>query len=68
MLKMKNIVFIAIFLIATTVFLASCGTAGGEDPGHEYMPDMFHSTAYEANLYDYYYYNTCDRCSWMNPI
>jgi mono/diheme cytochrome c family protein len=22
------------------------------------MPDMFHSTAYEANIYDYYYYNT----------
>ncbi|MBK8501774.1 MAG: c-type cytochrome [Saprospiraceae bacterium] len=37
---------------------SSCGTAGGNDPGKEYMPDMFHSIAYEANVYDYYYYNT----------
>lgn len=36
----------------------SCGPAVGNDPGHEYMPDMFHSIAYEANYYDYYSLNT----------
>lgn len=44
--------------IAAMFALAACSPAGDESPGHEYMPDMFHSTAYEANLYDYYYYNT----------
>ncbi len=56
---MKNI---NVQLFSTALFLSvgwsSCGNAGGNDPGHEFMPDMFHSTAYEANLYDYYYYNT----------
>lgn len=36
----------------------SCSPAGGSKRGHEFMPDMVHSTAYEANLYNYYYYNT----------
>ena len=36
----------------------ACSPAGGDNPGHEFMPDMVHSTAYEANYYDYYYYNT----------
>ncbi len=40
------------------VTLIGCSPSGGESPGHEFMPGMFHSTAYEANLYDYYYYNT----------
>lgn len=35
----------------------SCSPAKGTEPGHEYMPDMVHSIAYEANLYDYYSYN-----------
>lgn len=59
MIFMKNI---SVQLFCLTVVgisvWSSCGTAGGNDPGHEYMPDMFHSTAYEANVYDYYYYNT----------
>ena len=38
--------------------MVACSPAGGESPGHEFMPDMFHSTAYEANVFDYYYYNT----------
>lgn len=38
--------------------IVSCSPAGGEKRGHEFMPDMVHSTAYEANIYEYYYYNT----------
>ncbi len=49
-----SIFYIAIFIVA----LQACSPAGGNKRGHEFMPDMAHSTAYEANLYDYYYYNT----------
>lgn len=54
---MREIFYTGLFVVVI-VLMSSCGPAGGEDPGHEFMPDMFHSTAYEANLYDYYYYNT----------
>jgi mono/diheme cytochrome c family protein len=40
-----------------TIFLA-CQQPGKNSPGSEYVPDMGHSIAYEANAYDYYYYNT----------
>ena len=54
-----NIQMSSLLLAAlAVVILGACSPAEGNDPGHEYMPDMFHSTAYEANLYDYYYYNT----------
>ena len=56
-MKNKELHFLLAVLI-TTLIWSACGTAGGEDPGREFMPDMFHSIAYEANLYDYYYYNT----------
>jgi mono/diheme cytochrome c family protein len=45
-------------LVAAVIYASACAPAGGEKRGHEFMPDMVHSTAYEANLYDYYYYNT----------
>lgn len=35
-----------------------CSDSQGNNPGREYMPDMGHGIAYEANNYDYYYYNT----------
>lgn len=54
---MKNIVFAAL-LIGSVYFLSSCNMAGGEFPGREYMPDMAHSVAYEANYYNYYRMNT----------
>jgi len=38
--------------------LQSCQQAGKNNPGSEYMPDMGHSVAYEANYYNYYYSNT----------
>ena len=40
------------------VGLQSCQQAGVNSTGSEYMPDMGHSIAYEANYYSYYYNNT----------
>ncbi len=59
---MKHLKNIAIVLI-TTLVLYACSPAGGDRTGHEYMPDMAHSIAYESNVYDYYYYNTWDSAS-----
>ena len=54
---MKQTIFcIAIFSIL--MVNEGCSPAGGEKTGHEFMPDMVHSTAYEANISEYYYYNT----------
>lgn len=56
---MKNII-----KLGTTAFLAcllflysKCGSEGNF-PGREYMPDMAHGLAYEANVVDFYHYNT----------
>lgn len=54
---MRNIIF-AIAIASILLLGNACSTAGGNDPGTEYMPDMAHSIAYEANLDDYYYHNT----------
>ena len=51
---LKNTVIAISFLI----IVASCSPADGNKTGHEFMPDMVHSTAYEANYSNYYYYNT----------
>lgn len=57
---MKNLT--SIYSLAAVCFasllLWSCGRAGGEFTGTEYMPDMSHSIAYEANYSVYYYNNT----------
>ena len=53
---MRN--FILALCICSILLMSSCSSADHNDPGTEYMPDMFHSIAYEANLDDYYYYNT----------
>ena len=47
-----------IVVLAVLLYASACSPAGGNKRGHEFMPDMVHSTAYEANLYNYYYYNT----------
>lgn len=46
-----------ILVIMISIFLGSC-TPGGDFAGREYMPDMAHSTAYEANVITYYDLNT----------
>ncbi len=53
---MRNLIFV--FCFALILMTSSCSKSSGDYPGTEYMPDMYHSIAYEANLDDYYYYNT----------
>lgn len=45
---------------AMALIMASCSTADGDYGGSEYIPDMVHSVAYEANVYDNYSHNTWD--------
>jgi mono/diheme cytochrome c family protein len=54
---MKQNLYLFIFGVMTLGFF-SCQAPGGNSPGSEYMPDMAHSIAYEANHYQYYYNNT----------
>jgi mono/diheme cytochrome c family protein len=54
-MQILNKYFILLLFVAV---IYGCSGPGGENPGTEFMPDMGHSVAYEANLYDYYYYNT----------
>jgi len=44
-------------ILACLVIFTACSPAKDNRRGHEFMPDMVHTTGYEANLYDYYYYN-----------
>ncbi len=60
---MKRLKYIHWIFIGLGIYMLSgCKQANKNYPGSEYMPDMFHSIAFEANLYDYYYYNT-----WSSP-
>ncbi len=45
-------------IVVLVLLLNACQQPGGNSTGSEYMPDMAHSIAYEANYYNYYYYNT----------
>lgn len=49
--------FYTLVIILLGVCLTGCSPAGGNKTGHEFMPDMVHSTGYEANYYDYYWWN-----------
>ena len=51
-------IYTFLVLIVLAFGLQSCQQAGINNTGSEYMPDMGHSVAYEANYYNYYYYNT----------
>jgi len=53
---MKNIKYIVLYF--SLVLLFACQQPGKNSTGSEYMPDMGHSIAYEANYYNYYYHNT----------
>jgi mono/diheme cytochrome c family protein len=57
---MKNIQSISGLFVAAIVLLAfsSCQTAEGNQTGSEFIPDMAHSIAYEANVYGNYSLNT----------
>jgi len=52
--SLKILGFASFFILA----FAACQQPGGNTTGSEYMPDMGHSIAYEANYYNYYYQNT----------
>lgn len=56
---MKNLRILVMSLVLA-VMLTACTDAEDNFPGSEYMPDMAHSLAQEANTYNYYYYNTWD--------
>jgi mono/diheme cytochrome c family protein len=53
--KMNILNWISGILVMTA--LVSCQQPGKNKTGSEYMPDMAHSVAYEANTYGYYYNN-----------
>lgn len=59
---MKQLKYFLIIIVAILV-LNACSPAGGNSTGHEYMPDMAHSVAYESNVYNDYYLNTWDETS-----
>jgi len=59
---MRNIKYIIIALYVS-LLITSCSQADGNFPGSEYMPDMAHSIAMEANTYTDYSLNTWDSAS-----
>lgn len=62
-MNLKHSIYILIFALA--IFASSC-SSDPEVAGSEYMPDMAHSIAYEANVYTNYYYNTWEDASINN--
>ena len=50
--------YILSFALMSILFFSACQKPGLNSTGSEYMPDMTHSVAYEANYYNYYYNNT----------
>ncbi len=57
----KNLRILAVALSFLTIIgFEACSPAKGDHPGSEYMPDMGHSIAYEANVITEYYHNTWD--------
>jgi len=59
---MKDSMNKLVLFIAVLCFL-QCRPAGKDRTGTEYMPDMSHSIAYEANVNSYYYWH-----SWGSPL
>ncbi len=53
----------AILLMILLWVLQSCSPSEGNKTGHEYMPDMAHSIAVEANVYTNYNLNTWEKGS-----
>lgn len=58
----KNFLF-GLVLFAFICSTNSCQQAGGNSTGSEFIPDMAHSVAYEANVLNYYSLNTFDSAS-----
>ena len=52
---------VLVLSLTLAVVLTACSYPEDNFTGSEYMPDMAHSLAMEANTYNYYYYNTWDK-------
>lgn len=50
----KQQIALAFAACTLALFVESCGRAGGDFAGREYMPDMAHSVAYESNVFVFY--------------
>ncbi len=59
---MKRILAYSLFAIGLSA-VVGCSSPDENSTGAEYMPDMAHSIAYEANTYFDYYYNSWDSAS-----
>ncbi len=57
---MKNIQTFLV-IVGLALIMSACSPADGNFGGSEYMPDMVHSLAYEANVYSAYKHNTWDK-------
>jgi cytochrome c553 len=55
--------YFLMLLIIIIIGFSSCQKSGINNPGSEYMPEMYHSTAYEANYSTYY-----PRNQWVSEI
>ncbi len=53
--KVAKFKYACLCMVMITFF--ACQQPGGDVTGSEYMADMGHSLAYEANVYDYFSYN-----------
>lgn len=60
MMNNKNIINLVFALVVSIMILESCGRAGGNETGTEFMPEMAHSVTVESNVYNYYDLNTWD--------
>ncbi len=60
---MKNQLKHIVFAVVAIALLNACSPSRGDNPGHEYMPDMAHSIAYEVQAYQAYGRNTWDDAS-----
>ncbi|RMG87716.1 MAG: cytochrome c [Bacteroidetes bacterium] len=58
MKQIKNILFV--LALAVVLFTTACQQPGGNSTGSEFIPDMTHSVAYEANVLTEYSLNTFD--------
>ncbi|MEM7102653.1 MAG: c-type cytochrome [Bacteroidota bacterium] len=70
---MRKLTYCLAFAILGTIVFQSCSPSKGNNPGHEYMPDMAHSISYEANHVQYYSFNTWETKDslmsyYLNPL
>lgn len=57
---MKYVIGVILGIALFAWLFSLCSPAGKNKTGHEYMPDMYHQVAYEANQYSAYYWNHWD--------